>query len=113
MRLPRIISSLPAASQSAAAVVGPSSAPLVAPASPDRPHLVLHFDINETILVGDEAGGDTREDCLNKMICKSAFVLIDDGQEVEGDEGQPSMSRRALAHTNKLVPTLVTSIGWS
>ena len=105
MRLPRIISSLPAASQSAAAVVGPSSAPLVAPASPDRPHLVLHFDINETILVGDEAGGDTREDCLNKMICKSAFVLMDDGQEVECEEGQPNMSRRALANTKELVPS--------
>ncbi len=29
--------------------------------------LVLHFDINETILVGDDAGGDTVEDCLNKV----------------------------------------------
>lgn len=29
--------------------------------------LVLHFDINETILIGDEAGGDTVEDCLNKV----------------------------------------------
>jgi len=105
MRLPRIISSLPAASPSAASIAGPSSAPLVAPTSPERPHLVLHFDINETILVGDEAGGDTREDCLNKMICKSAFVLMNDGQEVEGDEGQPTMSRRALAHTKKLKPT--------
>lgn len=37
-------------------------------------HLVLHFDINETILIGDEAGGDTREDCLNKILAKSAFV---------------------------------------
>jgi len=29
--------------------------------------LVLHFDINETILIGDEAGGDSVEDCLNKV----------------------------------------------
>lgn len=36
--------------------------------------LVLHFDINETILIGDEAGGDTVQDCLNKIIAKSAFV---------------------------------------
>lgn len=36
--------------------------------------LVLHFDINETMLVGDEAGGDTVHDCLNKIIAKSAFV---------------------------------------
>jgi hypothetical protein len=42
---------------------------------PNR-HLVLHFDINETILVGDDAGGDTVEDCLNKIIAKSAFVQI-------------------------------------
>lgn len=39
-------------------------------------HLIVHFDINETILVGDEAGGDTREDCLNKIVAKSAFVRI-------------------------------------
>jgi hypothetical protein len=39
-------------------------------------HLVIHFDINETILVGDEAGGDSRDDCLNKMLAKSAFVKI-------------------------------------
>ncbi|KAL3822622.1 hypothetical protein ACHAXA_006407 [Cyclostephanos tholiformis] len=38
------------------------------------PHLFLHFDINETILVGDVAGGDTLEDCLNKIIAKCAFV---------------------------------------
>ena len=36
--------------------------------------LTLYFDINETIMVGDPAGGDTYEDCLNKMICKAAFV---------------------------------------
>ena len=29
--------------------------------------LVLHFDINETILIGDKAGGDTVNDCLNKV----------------------------------------------
>ena len=39
-------------------------------------HWVLHFDINETILVGDEAGGDTVDDCLNKIIAKCAFVQI-------------------------------------
>jgi len=35
--------------------------------------LVLHFDINETILLGDDAGGDSRIDSLNKMLAKSAF----------------------------------------
>lgn len=39
-------------------------------------HWILHWDINETILVGDESGGDTREDCFNKMIAKSAFVQM-------------------------------------
>ncbi len=29
--------------------------------------LVIHFDINETILIGDEAGGDSVENCLNKV----------------------------------------------
>ena len=38
------------------------------------PHLFLHFDINETILVGDVAGNDTVEECLNKIIAKVAFV---------------------------------------
>lgn len=44
----------------------------------DTKHLVIHFDINETILIGDEAGGDSRQDVVNKMIAKSAFVRIDD-----------------------------------
>lgn len=39
-------------------------------------HLVLHFDINETILIGDGAGGDTVDESLNKIIAKSAFVQI-------------------------------------
>jgi hypothetical protein len=46
--------------------------------------LVLHFDVNETIMVGDPAGGDSSEDCLNKMICKSTFV-------------QPRSKKRAAA----------------
>lgn len=36
--------------------------------------LNLSFDINETIIVGDPAGGDTFEESLNKIICKVAFV---------------------------------------
>jgi len=38
--------------------------------------LILHFDINETILIGDEAGGDTREESLHKILAKSAFVQL-------------------------------------
>eukprot|EP00980_Cylindrotheca_fusiformis_P004665 scaffold991_cov128-Cylindrotheca_fusiformis.AAC.37 len=40
--------------------------------------LVLHLDINETILLGDDAGGDTRHDSLQKMIAKSAFCQLPD-----------------------------------
>jgi len=46
-----------------------------------KAHLVLHFDINETILVGDVAGGDTREDCLNKILAKSAFVHLSSNED--------------------------------
>eukprot|EP00977_Amphora_coffeiformis_P001205 scaffold244_cov172-Amphora_coffeaeformis.AAC.58 len=49
-------------------------------------HLVVHFDINETILVGDEAGGDTRNDCLNKMLAKSAFVQMPEKGKVSYGE---------------------------
>ena len=31
------------------------------------PRLVLHFDVNETILLGDVAGGDSFEDAINKL----------------------------------------------
>ena len=33
---------------------------------PRKPKLVLHFDVNETILMGDTAGGDSVEKCMNK-----------------------------------------------
>ena len=38
--------------------------------------LVLHFDINETILIGDEAGGDTVEDCLNKVRETAMYISL-------------------------------------
>ena len=41
-----------------------------------RTHLVLHWDINETILLGDAAGGDTRHESLQKMLAKSAFCRL-------------------------------------
>lgn len=52
--------------------------------------LVVHFDINETILVGDDAGGDTRDDCLNKILAKSAFVRIPDGSSDKYEEAKPT-----------------------
>lgn len=54
----------------AAAVCGPGASFRMAV----EPRLVLHFDVNETIMVGDPAGGDTFEDCLNKICAKSAVV---------------------------------------
>ena len=43
--------------------------------APSKP-IVVHFDINETILLGDIAGGDSVEDCLHKIAAKSAFVQV-------------------------------------
>ena len=44
-----------------------------------KSHLVLHLDINETILIGDEAGGDSTADCLNKILAKASFVRMPGG----------------------------------
>jgi hypothetical protein len=38
--------------------------------------LIIHLDINDTILLGDESGGDSRHDSVNKMLAKSAFCQI-------------------------------------
>ena len=38
------------------------------------PRLILHFDVNETIILEDAAGGDTRSDCVNKCIAKSLYL---------------------------------------
>jgi len=40
--------------------------------------LDLHFDVNETIMLGDPAGGDTYEESLNKTLAKVAFVRPSD-----------------------------------
>ncbi len=55
----------------------PGQVPPPPPILPTCPApLVLHLDINETILVGDEAGGDTREESLNKILAKSAYCQL-------------------------------------
>ena len=54
-----------------------------------KPRLVLHFDVNETIMVADPAGGDSFEDVLNKMLAKTAFVRRKDGGAVD-DATSPS-----------------------
>lgn len=40
--------------------------------------LIVHLDINETILLGDDAGGDSTSDSIQKMLAKSAFCKIND-----------------------------------
>lgn len=48
-------------------------------------HWILHWDINETILVGDPVGGDSCEDCYNKIIAKSSFVQMPRNKEDDAD----------------------------
>jgi hypothetical protein len=38
--------------------------------------LIVHFDINETIWLGDQAGGDSFHDSVQKVIAKSAFCQM-------------------------------------
>ena len=61
-----------------------------APKSSFSHPLVLHFDLNETILIGDEAGGDSRDESLHKIMAKSAFV---------------KMPAKAWEETTQLTPT--------
>ena len=56
-------------------------------------HLFLHFDINETILLGDDAGGDSRNESIEKMLAKSAFCQI------------PASSGNSWEDTHELEPT--------
>ena len=53
-----------------------------------KTRLILHLDINETILLGDDAGGDTRHDSIQKMVAKSAFVQTTDVVGVDKDGGE-------------------------
>jgi hypothetical protein len=82
-------------------------------------HLVVHFDINETVLVGDDAGGDTREDSLNKIIAKSAFCKIPAGSSELGksmDDSDPIVPTHwwdgsVIGETNE-APPLYTGWNW-
>mmetsp|Transcript_17076 Transcript_17076/g.25862 ORF Transcript_17076/g.25862 Transcript_17076/m.25862 type:complete len:375 (-) Transcript_17076:849-1973(-) len=86
--------------------------------------LVVHFDINETVLVGDDAGGDTREDSLNKILAKSAFVRIPSNKKVvwgktmeqDSDPIEPSQwwDGRAIGEEQdeKVPPALYTGWNW-
>ena len=46
-----------------------------------KTHLIVHFDINETILLGDQAGGDSLLDSWHKMFAKSAFCQIPESDQ--------------------------------
>jgi hypothetical protein len=64
-------------------------------------YLFLHFDINETIWIGDEAGGDSFDQCLHKILAKSAYVryTLDDA-----DEERP-LTQEQRKRAAKVVPT--------
>lgn len=53
-----------------------------------RPLLVLHLDVNETLILSDPAGGDTYVDSLNKIVAKLALVRpvnVDDPRNCADD----------------------------
>mmetsp|Transcript_20025 Transcript_20025/g.49196 ORF Transcript_20025/g.49196 Transcript_20025/m.49196 type:complete len:468 (+) Transcript_20025:371-1774(+) len=50
--------------------------------------LVLHLDINETILLGDDAGGDSTSDSIQKMLAKSAFCQVPSNTDLDWDNTQ-------------------------
>ena len=99
----------------------PPPPPSFAAVDRSAPHLFLHFDVNETILVGDPAGGDTVEECLDKIIAKSAFVSTtrvggegardadraDAGDRVEALRRSPSSGNLSAdaGSTHRLSPT--------
>ena len=79
-------------------------------------HLIIHFDINETILIGDDAGGDTYEECIHKIIAKSAFVKAHHdrtdstgstigGRSVSTDSADIPLAQNHRRFTSKVVPT--------
>lgn len=82
--------------------------------------LIVHFDINETVLVGDDAGGDSREDSLNKILAKSAFVKIPDGSMEMGksmDDDDTVMPTHwwdgsTIGESEGKVPPLYTGWDW-
>jgi hypothetical protein len=92
------------------AVKNPSAADM----KQSMPHLFLHFDVNETILIGDPAGGDTVTECLNKIIAKSAFVSTDANGDTTKDETKenakgltrsPSSGNITATSTHNVIPT--------
>jgi len=64
-------------------------------------HLFLHFDINETILLGDNAGGDSRHESTQKMLAKSSFCRMPETEN--NDDNEHDWLR--LENTKNLEPT--------
>ena len=69
------------------------------------PHLFLHFDVNETILLGDPAGGDSVHECVNKIIAKSAFVSTSGIRNQSGDDGSDNLVNDSAKPTIKRSPS--------
>jgi hypothetical protein len=67
--------------------------------------LILHLDINETILLGDDAGGDTRHDSIQKMIAKSAFVEMTTTTTTEEEEEENNNDKTRNEQTSAMEPT--------
>lgn len=42
-----------------------------------KPRLILHFDLNKTVVPSDIAGGKSLEDVLNNVVAECAWGIID------------------------------------
>jgi hypothetical protein len=80
--------------------------------------LILHFDINETILLGDDAGGDSRHDSVQKMLAKSAFCQLPPSSGVssweETQQVQPThwWDGQEMGKETTTMPPLYTGWKW-
>ena len=104
--------------ETAAAAATAATTPMI-PMIPT--HLFLHFDINETILLGDDAGGDSRHESTQKMLAKSSFCRMPDmvnndndndndngdgeGDDDNDDDEHEQNQRRRWENTQQLKPT--------
>eukprot|EP01062_Namystynia_karyoxenos_P070156 TRINITY_DN65538_c0_g1_i1.p1 TRINITY_DN65538_c0_g1~~TRINITY_DN65538_c0_g1_i1.p1 ORF type:complete len:408 (+),score=122.60 TRINITY_DN65538_c0_g1_i1:83-1225(+) len=58
-------------------------------AASQKTRLVLHFDINETIMVGDPSTGQTFADSLNNLLAKATCVRRMPGGDYQWHDGTP------------------------
>ncbi|KAF0972665.1 hypothetical protein FDP41_008914 [Naegleria fowleri] len=45
------------------------------------PRLILHFDVNKTIIISDEAAGKTMDDIINQIIMSSIWGYVSDSKD--------------------------------